>query len=135
MERFNLNDNLEFQLNVGRGYGRYINDLGSVGGGDGVFDSNGNLKALPVIAGYLAFQHWWNDALRSTFIASIVNIKNYAFQEGDSYNDTYRVSGNLIWSPSPRIDLGTELIWGKRVDKDHADGTATQWQMTAKYRF
>ncbi len=136
---WNPSDNFLFQLNVGRGYGRYINDLSSVveldGGQDGIFDPNGKLKALPVFSGYLAFQHWWKDDLRSTVIASYVNVKTFDFQPGNAYDQTQRISTNIIWSPISRVDLGSEIIWGKRKDKDNASGDALQWQMSAKYRF
>jgi hypothetical protein len=133
------NDNFLFQLNGGRGYGRYINDLNSIsevdGGQDAVFNPNGKLKALPVFSGYLSFQHWWNEALRSTFITSFVNVNTFDFQPENAYDNTQRLSGNLIWSPSSRVDLGSELIWGKRKDKNNASGSAVQLQMSAKYRF
>jgi len=137
--KWNANDNFLFQINAGRGYGRYINDLSSIaeqeGGQDAVFDPDGNLKELPIFSGFLAFQHWWDDDLRSTFITSFVNIDTYDFQDGGAYDNTQRVSGNIIWSPSARVDLGGELIWGKRTDKDNASGSAVQLQMSAKYRF
>jgi hypothetical protein len=88
-----------------------------------------------VLAGYLAFQKWWNESLRSTFIASGVRVNNYSWQAGDSYHSTQRVSGNLIWSPTARVDLGGEAIWGRREDNDGADGDALQMQLSAKYRF
>jgi hypothetical protein len=139
LPKFHRNDNLLFQINVGKGYGRYINDLNTVGefegGQDGVFDPNGILKALPVFSGYLALQHWWNDALRSTFITSFVKVDTYSFQPEGAYSETQRISGNVIWSPGPRVDVGTELIWGKRIDRDSASGDAIQLQMSAKYRF
>jgi len=133
--RWDLRDNLMFQLNYGKGYGRYVNDLGTLQEGDAVFNDSGKLFALPVVAGYLALQKWWNDAMRSNFIASYVNVNTYGFQPGDAYHFTDRVSGNLIWSPVARVDIGGELIWGKRQNKDKANGTATQLQLSAKYRF
>ena len=128
-------DNILFQVNLGKGMGGYTTDLSSVGGGDAQFDPTGNLYALPVLAGYVAFQKWWQESLRSTFIVSTVNIDNYSWQGPGSYNRTQRTSGNLIWSPTVRVDLGGELIWGRREDKDEADGTALQLQLSAKYRF
>jgi len=71
----------------------------------------------------------------ATFIASFVNIDNYKFQPDDAYDKTQRVSSNVIWSPTSRVDLGSELIWGKRKDKNNASGSAFQWQISAKYRF
>ena len=75
---------------------------------------------------FFSGQHWWDDDLRSTFIASFVNVDTYDFQDDGAYDKTQRVSGNVIWSPSARVDLGTELIWGKRTDKDNASGNALQ---------
>lgn len=134
--RWDARDNFIFQLNYGDGYGRYVNDLATVGGQDAVFDPDtGELKTLEVFATYAAFQKWWNDGLRSTFIASFVNVDNYDFQLDDAYHRTSRFSGNLIWSPTPRIDIGGEFLWGKRKDKGGATGDAAQLQLSAKYRF
>jgi hypothetical protein len=125
-----------FQLNYGDGYGRYVNDLETVGGQDAVFDPlTGEMETLKVLASYAAFQKWWKDGLRSTFIASFVNVNNLNFQGGDAYHKTQRLSGNLIWSPTPRIDIGGEFLLGKRHDKDGATGDASQLQLSAKYRF
>ena len=128
-------DNFMFQFNYGEGLGRYVNDLGTVGGQDAIFDPNGNLETIPVFAGYLAFQKWWRDSLRSTFVASWVDVDNFGYQADDAYAKTRRISGNLVFSPTPRIDIGTELIWGLREDKDGDDGDASQLQISAKYRF
>lgn len=134
--RWDERDNFIFQLNYGDGYGRYVNDLATVGGQDATFDPvTGEMKTLEVFATYAAFQKWWKDGLRSTFIASFVNVDNHVFQEDDAYHRTSRFSGNLIWSPTPRIDLGGEFLYGQREDKDGATGNATQLQLSAKYRF
>jgi hypothetical protein len=125
-----------FQINYGEGYGRYVNDLGEVRGQDAVFNPmTGEMSTLPVFSGYLAYQHWWREDLRSTFNASWVEVDNEDFQAPDSYNKTLRAAANLIWSPIPRIDLGAELIWGERKNKDYQRATASQLQLSSKYRF
>ena len=127
-----------FQVNYGHGYGRYVNDLETIGGQDAVFNPvTGEMDVLPVFSSFLAFQKWWGwkEGLRSTFVVSWVNIDNLYYQLPSSYHSTQRVSGNLIWSPVLRVDIGGELIWGRREDKDNADGTAGQLQIMAKYRF
>ena len=128
-------DNFMFQLNGGQGMGRYVNDLGTVGGQDAIFDPEGDLEPIRVFAGYLAFQKWWAESLRSTFVGSWVNVDNFDFQADDAYDNTQRISGNIVYSPTPRIDIGTELLWGRREDKDESDGTAWQLQISSKYRF
>ena len=51
---------------------------------DGVFDPQGKIKTLPVVAGYAAYQHWWTDKTRSSFLVSGVWVDNYSFQPDDS---------------------------------------------------
>ena len=132
---FDERDTVKWQLTYGKGIGRYINDLNTVGGMDGVFDEKGKIRPLPVVAGYLSVQHWWNNTLRSTFLVSGVWVDNYSFQPPDSYRKTERVSGNLIYSPVNRFDVGWELIWGRRTNEDDQSGKALQTQLSARYRF
>ncbi|MGI9344400.1 MAG: DcaP family trimeric outer membrane transporter [Gammaproteobacteria bacterium] len=135
MTRWDPRDNFLFQFNLGEGFGSLVNDLATLEEGDAVFDANGNLKALPVLAGYVAFQKWWQGTVRSTFVASIVKVDTYSFQPPEAYEATQRLSGNLIWSPTSRVDLGAELLYGRREDKDGSDGNAWQMQLSSKYRF
>jgi hypothetical protein len=136
-------DNFKFQLNGGRGIGNYINDLRSVGGQDGTFDPQGNLDALPVFAGYVAYQRLWRPiprttffrSLRSTLVYSYVWVDNYAYQLGGAYNVTQRASANLMFSPISKLDLGFEVIWGERRNKDNSVGQALQAQMVATFTF
>ena len=132
---WNANDNLKFQLVAGRGIGRYVNDTNSVGGQDAVFAPDNDLEALPIRSGFVAYQHWWSPGLRSTLLFSLVNVKTFGYQPASAYSKTERASINLIWSPISRIDVGTELIWGRRTNKDDRTGTATQFQLQAKYCF
>ena len=138
-------DFLLWQLNYGEGIGHYINDLNAVGGGDAVFDPQGQLRALPVFAGYVSYQHtwpkrWgflksWPGFLRSNLTLSWVDINNYQFQEGGDYKSTLEAQMNLIYSPTDSITVGLEFLWGERKNKDGSNGTATQLQMGARYTF
>ncbi len=128
-------DNIKFQVLGGRGVGRYLNDTNTLGGLDAVFAPDGSLDALPIFGGYAAFQHWWDAKMRSTFLVSLVRIDNYDYQPDDAYSKTFRASGNFIWSPIPRVDIGTELIWGRRTNKDNNHASALQVQFATKYRF
>jgi hypothetical protein len=128
-------DNIKFQVLGGRGVGRYLNDTNTLGGLDAVFAPDGSLEALPIFGGYAAFQHWWDERMRSTFLISFVRIDNYDYQPDDAYKQTSRASGNFIWSPIPRVDIGAELIWGERTNKDSNDASALQLQLATKYRF
>jgi hypothetical protein len=129
-------DNLTFQLNVGKGIGRYVNDLDSAEGQDGFFnEATGDLETVPVFAGYVAYQHWWKPRYRSTVVYNWVRVENASFQGGEAYKRTDRATLNLIYSPIPRIDLGGEVLWGERKDENGAVGTAWQTQISVRYRY
>ena len=138
-------DFLLWQLTYGKGIGRYINDLATIGGGDAVFDEDGDLHALPVLAGYFSYQHrwpkdfWvlkkWPGVMRSNFTMSMVDIDNFNFQADRNYQSTLRASLNLIYQPAQDVRLGMELLWGQRKNKDDSKGTATQLQISARYDF
>lgn len=135
---FDKRDNLVFQLNHGDGIGRYVNDLSSVGNYDGIFDPvNGNLQLFDVLAGYASWQHWWGgqQSFRSNFTFGFVDINNPGFIADDAYKRTYRFSTNLLWSPTKRIDVGAEYMWGRRENQDGEQGDATQLQLMSRYRF
>jgi len=132
---FNKNDKIRFQATTGEGIGRYTNDLNTLGGLDGVFDENDKIFTLPALAGFGAFEHWWTEQMRSTFLYSYVRIDNYERQPSNSYKKTDRLSVNYFWSPMPRFDVGAEILWGQRTNKDEQKGKATQFQFMTKYRF
>jgi hypothetical protein len=120
-------DEILFQFNYGDGIGRYVNDLQEIGGQDAVFNpQTGALATLEVFSGYVAYQHWWQEKLRSTMTYSWVDVDNLDFQSNSDYANTDRAIINLLWSPVDRIDVGGELLWGRRENKDGASATARQ---------
>ena len=136
LEIWDEKDNFLFQFNYGDGMGRYVNDLGEVGGQDAVFNpQTGELETLEVFSGYVAYQHWWQEKLRSTMTYSWVDVDNLDFQSNSDYANTDRAIINLLWSPVDPIDVGGELLWGRRKNKDGASATARQIQFSARYRF
>ena len=66
---------------------------------------------------------------RSSLIWSYVAVDNVAAQAGDAYEHTNRLVGNIVVSPSPRLDVGFEYIWGMRRNKDGASGNSSQIQV------
>ncbi len=130
-------DNVRFAAHFGEGYGRYVNDLGAVGGQDAVFDAaQDRLRTLPVYAGHISYSHWWKtESWRSSLCFGLVHVDNLDIQADDAYRQTYRISLNLIYSPAPRMDAGIEVLHGRRVNKDRQDGRATQIQLAWYFRF
>ena len=144
-DRLGNDDFLLWQVTYGEGIGRYINDLATVGGGDAVFDPEGNLRALPVFSGFVSYRHNfdslprflrdWPGILRSNITLSWIDVNTYDFQDGGDYDRTIRASGNLLYFPTQNVRLGAELLWGRRKNQDGSDGSATQVQLSARYNF
>ena len=138
--RWNRNDRIRFASNNGYGIGRYITDLGSLGGQDAIYDPlEDALRALPVSSGYIGYERMWKSTFSSTFSSTftygIVNVANLDIQPHDSLRRTQRTSLNLTWSPVPQIDLVVEFLAGTRVNKDGQHGESSQFQAGWTFRF
>ncbi len=143
VKKWDRRDNFKFQFNFGDGLGRYINDLGTVGGFDAAFDmESGELETLGVFGVYGGFQKWWKrnplglfKAVRSTFIYGYVQVQDLDFLPDNFYRSTQRVSANWLWSPISQIDLGVEFLWGTRTNRNRQRATAKQLQFVSTFRF
>ena len=138
-----LTDRIIFQVNGGTGIARYINDLQSLGGQDAMVDTTSDvLKPLPALGWYVAYEHMWkvwpalqSMNLHSTVLWSFVTVHNFDFQPPEAFHKTHRLAVNTIFSPSRRVDLGIEYIYGTRTNRDGANGHANQFQAVALCRF
>ncbi len=129
-------DFITFATALGKGIGRYITDLGSEGGQDAVYDATTNsLRALTAFSWYAGYEHWWTGTLRSTVTYGFVNVTNLDAQASDALHQTHRGSLNIAWSPLARVDLVTEFLTGRRVNKDGGEGQAGQVQFGWTFRF
>jgi hypothetical protein len=129
-------DLIKFAGAAGSGIGRYITDLGAEGGQDAVYDpATNSLHALEVRSGYAGYELWWTDRLRSTLTFGAVYVDNLEIQDPDALHQTLRSSINLAWSPIPSVDLVMEFLSGTRVNKDRAEGRASQLQVGWTFRF
>jgi hypothetical protein len=125
-----------FSAYAGSGIGRYITDLGTLGGQDAFYDPATNtIDALPVFAWYLGYERRWNSDLRSTFTYGTVVVNNTDVQPGNAFHQTNRWSLNLTWSPIPRVDIVGEFLFGNRIDKDGKRGASSQLQLGSNFRF
>ncbi len=133
--RWGAKDQIVFQVTGGRGIGRYINDLNTIGDYDGIFSPTGELDLINAYAGYVSGQHWWNGTMRSNLTFGYVQISGPDYVPGPFYERTYRGAINLMWTPTPRIDMGWEFLWGERENVNGGSGTAKQVQIAAQYLF
>jgi uncharacterized coiled-coil protein SlyX len=129
-------DRVKFASNNGWGIGKYITDLGTLGGQDAIYDSSaGTLRALPVASGYVGYERNWRPTFVSAFTYGIVNVANLDIQPGEALKRTQRTSINLTWSPVPQADIALEFLFGTRINKNDERGTSSQIQLGWIYRF
>lgn len=126
-------DNLRFSLSYGNVLGRY---LSSNAFDDATIDNSGDINLTEIIGGYVAYQHWWTDKLRS----SVVLGGAYANQDTrivPSTVDKIFASSNinLIWSPTLKSSIGLEWLHGYRELDNGDSGKIDRIQFSAIYKF
>ena len=102
---------------------------------DGGIDANGNLDLTTVTGGYLAYRHKWSDKWRSTLQLAYSSAD---LADGLASTNTEKVSNinlNLMYSPTPKLSFGGEIIQASRELENGTDGDLTRLQFTAKYGF
>jgi hypothetical protein len=118
-----------FMGNFGEGMGRYMG-LNVFNGAES--DASGNIDALESYGGFAALRLVWNSNWRSSFVGGIAEADNSG-DIGSATKKAWHVSGNLIYSPVPGIDLGLELRYAEREVENGDDGDLTRIQFGARY--
>ena len=93
------------------------------------------LKALPVVGTYAGYQHYWNPRVRSNVIYGFAQVQNTIVQPGSTFHQSNYAAGNIMWNPFGSLTLGTEFLYGWRVNKDGSSGNAPRIMLSAKYNF
>jgi hypothetical protein len=134
--RWDADDRIKFALNGGWGIGKYITELGTLGGQDAVFNQIDNtLEAPRVSSGYFGYERARRSTFTSAFTYGIVDVENLDIQPADALQRTQRTSNNLTWTPMPQVDLVLEFLTGTRVNKDGERGASSQVQAGWTFRF
>jgi hypothetical protein len=72
--------------------------------------------ALPVLGVVSFLDHTWNEHFTSSAGYSMVNINNSNAQLPSDYHQGHYAVANLLYHPIPRITLGPEFQFGRRVN-------------------
>ena len=133
MGKINLGqDDLRFSAAGGRGVGRYIG-INTIT--DAVVTSGEKLETIPVVGGYLAYRHAWNNQWRSPLTVSALSADNNTAVTGSGVTrrvDSYHL--NLLYSPVAKITLGVEGMSARR-ETEAQFGYMRRVQVSAKYSF
>jgi hypothetical protein len=88
--------------------------------------------------GWIWYQHWWTNELRSTLEVSAIqnHLNSTLVGPGSTNNKTLAIShGNLFWSPVAFMDFGVEYAWGHRVTQANFKGDSNTIIGTMAVRF
>lgn len=129
-------DDIRYQFSAGRGISRYI---GLAIQSDATLNVDGELDTIDSLAGYVGWHHHFTPKLRSNLIYAR---SDYYFDDiasnpfGNDITKTVQsIRANVFYSPLPKIDLGAELMYGRREVKSGDKGDITRVQFTTKYTF
>ncbi len=127
-------DTLHYQFTGGEGIGRYIG-LGI--NQDGVYDvAADRLDSTGVLAGYVGWRHQFTPKLRTNLIYARSDYDNDAAGTGPAATRRVQsIRGNVFYTPLPKVDIGAELMYGKREIESGDKGDITRLQFTTKYSF
>jgi hypothetical protein len=126
-------DNIRFSISYGEGLGRYLSFNAF---DDGTIDDQGRIELNPVFGGYVAYQHWWSDQLRSNLALGYARTDTNNHIAPANLNKSYFSSHlNLLWSPIPEVSVGFEWLFGQRSLEDGSEGKLHRLQLTSVYKF
>lgn len=126
-------DLLQGQFMIGQGMARYIEALGGQNL-DAILTSEGQIHGLRTQAGMLAYTHHWQEALRSVIAYSTASVDDDPALPSTAIRRTQDVRVNLVWTPFRLVDVGGELLWGRRTNQNGSRGDAWRFQFSTIYR-
>lgn len=135
--KFAGNNTLLYQINAGKGAGRYIQDTNPAAG---YTASPAELSAQKSLGGFVGLQHGWGGSARSTLVyGATSNDNEQGFASAADFatlnKSTREVHANFITSPYKNVDVGIEYVWGQRKREDGQKGDLNRVQVGAKFSF
>lgn len=102
---------------------------------DAVLTPAGELEAIDYLAVMLAYEHHWNNRLFSSIGVGHAIVYNKPSQPDDALRSISSPHFNLIYRPNRLLEIGGEVMWGRRKNKDGNNGDATRLQFSIQYKF
>ncbi len=87
-------------------------------------------EALESLAWYSGVTHQWSKRWSSNLTYSHGEIDNTANQSASSIQRLQYCAVNLIWQPTAHTFVGTEYLWGKRINLDSQGDDASRVMMS-----
>jgi hypothetical protein len=132
-------DEINIQVNGGRGAGRYLYELG---GTAAYLDKDNVLHAQPSIGGFLSYKHFWNPSLWSVLAGGYAFVKNHEdlrkVKTSTAVNkEVISVNANTHWRPDglKNARFGVEYLLGMRRTENGGAGNLNRVMIGAKIDF
>lgn len=126
-------DSLQGQFMIGQGVARYIEALGGQNVDAVLVDGDG-LTAVRAQGGLVGYTHHWQPTLKSGIAYSTASVDDAAGLAGSTVQRTQDVRVTTIFTPYPLVDVGGEILWGRRDNLDGSHGVAVRFQFAVIFR-
>jgi len=103
---------------------------------DAVYNPNtDNMELKGISGGFINYSYRYNPLWIFSVIAGTSQVKNEAFESGDTFKSSQYFGANIFYNPIETISLGIETTYGSRQNLDNQKGDATRISMLAKFDF
>jgi hypothetical protein len=85
---------------------------------------------LKSLAWYSGVTHQWTKSWSSNLTYSQGDVDNTSFQSTGSIRRLQYMAANLIWQPTPYTFVGSEFLWGKRIDRNLSSDDASRFMVS-----
>ncbi|MFP2909319.1 DcaP family trimeric outer membrane transporter [Pyxidicoccus sp. 3LFB2] len=120
------------QAHYGSGVGSYVGDLAGQGL-DAVLVAPGQLEPVSSFGFYVGLEPQWTEWLGSTFVYGLLDVSPPASLPGTTLSRTHYLSGNLKVRPVRSSEFGSELLFGRREDRDGSVGNALRLILSTRF--
>ncbi len=125
---------IRFGANYGDALGRY---LGINAFNDGYIANDGSIETFDQMGAFVAYRRSFSDQWSGGVTLSMAEADNPSIAEyaaAPTLAKSYQTGHvNLIWSPTKKMSIGGELVYGTKELENGNDGSMTRLQMTVKY--
>ena len=126
-------DDVRFNVVGGEGVGRYVG-LNTINGA-ALNPVTGELEAIPVYGGYIAWRHPFGDTARFNIGYSGLFADNPDFLASSVTKSVQSAYGAILWDVAKQTTMGVELLFGQREDEAGNSGDLTRFTFSTKMGF
>ncbi len=125
-------DQLLGEVLAGEGIARYIEGFNGQHS-DAVILAGAGINTLPVSSFVLGYIRHWSDRFKSGASYATAEVTTDPAQAGSAIERIRDARINLIYNPIRVVEIGGELLWGRRDNRDGSSGEARRVMFAIAY--